>query len=234
VDLSEAQRVLLSTGDGTADPAALRALGDASVQALGRLRALAPMLPTGSGPELRHLLELLATGQAALTHQVVACGSACADVRDDLERIGALAGTSLAGGLTGAAGVDYGSANGSSRTTAPGAAVSVPGAPVTQPPGGPLPTSAPTGGPTASVPGASAPGVTASVPGVGITVPGPSLTTGSGGLPSVTLPPVEATLGPITASVSVPQTRPSPSASASSSTASSSCVIALGSICLGG
>ncbi|MGN6611043.1 MAG: DUF5667 domain-containing protein [Angustibacter sp.] len=229
-DLADAQRVLLSAGDGTADPEALQALADASVQALGRLKALEPLLPSGSGPELRRLLDLLATGQQMLIQQVTACGAPCADLRDDLRRVGIVAG---AGGVAGSSSAVGTGAIGS--TAPPPASLGVPTAPTA---GGGLPlpsatTTPPAPGvpaPTVTAPGVTAPGVTASVPGVGVTVPGATVTTGSGGLPSVTLPPVEATIGPLTASVSVPAIGPT---SSSPSPTSSSCVLAVGGLCVG-
>ncbi|KQX66195.1 DUF5667 domain-containing protein [Angustibacter sp. Root456] len=237
-DLADAQRVLLSAGGGTADPEALRALADASVQALGRLKALEPLLPSGSGPELHRLLDLLATGQQMLVQQVAACGAPCADLRGDLQRLGIAVGD---GGVAGS-----GSANGAApggATTGPPVPQVLPTAAPTARGGLPLPsatTTPPAPGVTApgvtapgvTAPGVTAPGVTASVPGVVVTVPGATVTTGSGGLPSVTLPPVEATVGSLTASVSVPAIG-APTSSASSSPTSNSCVIAVGGLCVG-
>jgi Domain of unknown function (DUF5667) len=216
-DLAQAQRVLLSTSFDGSQPEALRALADASAQAVGRLHALQPMLPTGSSAELHRLLDLLATGQSALMQQVTACGTPCADLRDDLARIAAAGGAALAGATD---------PRGVGSLATPGApSAGVPSTAVTQAPGGGA----------VPDPGAGLPGATASVPGVAVTVPGASVTTGAGGLPSVTLPPVEATLGPLTASVSVPALS-GPSASSTSpasTTTTSSCVIAVGGICIG-
>lgn len=237
-DLSDAQRVLLSAGDGTADPEALQALADASVQALGRLKALEPLLPSGSGPELHRLLDLLATGQQMLIQQVTACGAACADLRDDLQRLGitagAVAGPAGANGTAVAGSPPAPSASLGVSTPAPtaGGGLPLPGATATSPAPGVTAPDLPAPGvpaPGATAPRVTAPGVTASVPGVGVTVPGATVTTGSGGLPSVTLPPVEATIGPLTASVSVPPI----GAPTTSSPTSSSCVIAVGGLCVG-
>jgi hypothetical protein len=206
VDLARAQRVLLAGSDGHADPQSLQTLADATAQASGRLRALAPLLPTASGPALHRLQDLLAIGTSALRQQALACGSPCADVRRQLE-------------------AEAGTTSGTSSGTGPVGALT-----------NPLPTSPvqPTGGATASRPGgaggsgtgngagsgagatAGLPGVTVTVPGVGVTVPGVGVTTAPGGAPSVTVPPVQVTLGPVTASVST-----------------SGCVIGLGGLCVG-
>lgn len=219
-DLADAQRVLLSAGDGAADPDALQALADASAQAFGRLKALEPLLPSGSDPELRRLLDLLAVGQQMINQQVAVCGAPCADLRNDLARLGAPTGFAGTGGAQGAAGA----------TVAPSGPVRLPTAAPTA--GGGLPVPGTTAVPGAPAPGVTVPGVTASVPGVGVTVPGATVTTDSGGLPSVTLPPVEATVGPLTASVSVPAIG-APSSSTSPSPSSSSCLIAVGGLCVG-
>jgi hypothetical protein len=188
VDLARAQRVLLSASDdGHADPQALQALADATAQATGRLRALAPMLPTASGPALHRLQDLLAIGNAALRQQAFACGSPCDDVRRQLEALaGSTSGTSSGAGTTGAG-------------TVPTATTATPGRPAVGTPTVPpvAPGAGGGGGPAASLPG-----VTASVPGVGVTVPGVGITTAPGGAPQVSVPPVVVTLGPVTASVS--------------------------------
>ncbi|WP_460461525.1 DUF5667 domain-containing protein, partial [Angustibacter peucedani] len=206
-DLSDAQRVLLAGDGGHADPEALQALADASAQAQGRLKALAPLMPTASGPELRRLLELLQSGDTVVWQQALACGSPCADVRNDLEQ--QLGQTASGGGAPSTAPTGGGSVAGPRATSKP--SVSVPSTAATQAPGGGLPGAT-------STPKASVPGVTVSVPGVGVTVPGVGVTTPpGGGQPTLTIPPVEATLGPITASVST-----------------SGCVVGLGGLCVGG
>ncbi|WP_426567220.1 DUF5667 domain-containing protein [Angustibacter sp. McL0619] len=185
VDLARAQRALLSASGDHPDPDALQTLADASAQAAGRLRALAPMLPTASGPALHRLQDLLAIGNAALRQLARTCGSPCADVRRELEaQAGSTSGTSSGSGSPGAA-------------TVPSPTKANPSKPAAN-----IPTAPPTGPGGGSAPGASLPGVTASVPGVGVTVPGVGITTGPGGAPRVTVPPVVVTLGPVTASVS--------------------------------
>lgn len=227
-DLAQAQRVLLSTGEGGASAEALRALADASAQALGRLHALQPLLPTGSGPELQRLLDLLTTGESTVMRQATVCGAPCAGLRDDLARTG----LTSAGGVGSRSGSTGGGASADPRSTSSLGAPGAPPAPVVPSVPSTALTRAPGGG-AVSAPGNGLPGVTASLPGVGASVPLASVTTAPGGLPSVTLPPVEATVGPLTASVSVPLlSSPSPSSTSPSST-SSSCLIALGDICIG-
>lgn len=237
-DLADAQRVLLASGDGPADPEALRSLADASVQAYGRLKALQPLLPTGSQPELHRLLDLLATGERMISLQVAACGAPCTALRSDLARLGLPDATALGAGASSA---------GADRPA--GGAVAVPPAPVG------VPTVAPTAGaplpgppagsgaslPGASLPGASLPGVSASLPGAGVSVPGATLTTTAGSLPVVTLPPVEATVGSLTASVSVPAVGGATSSTSSTSSApaapaaspTTTCLFAVGGLCVG-
>ncbi|MFC6007739.1 DUF5667 domain-containing protein [Angustibacter luteus] len=209
VDLARAQRVLLSSANGHPDPDALQSLADATAQASGRLRALAPLVPTASGPALHRLQDLLAVGNAALQREAQACGSACDDVRRQIEAIaGTTSGTPPAGSGSGSGdGATNPATQGSKPSSRPG--VSVPTVAPSAPAGG-------GGGAGGSQPGASAPGVTASVPGVGVTVPGVSVTTAPDGRPSVSVPPVVVTLGPVTASVST-----------------SGCVIGLGGLCVG-
>jgi hypothetical protein len=220
--LAEAQRVLLATDDGRPDPVALQALADATSQAKGRLDQLGPMLPTASEPSLKRVLDLLATGTSALSRQVQVCGDACRSVAGSLT--GALGGslTRPGGATTAVPGAGPPSASSRSgghglpRVTVPTAVPTAGGAGGADGgagvPGGPGGGSAGTSGG-----GATVPGVTASLPGVGVTVPGVTVTTAPGGLPSVSVPPVGVTLGPITASVST-----------------SGCVVGLGGLCLGG
>ncbi len=212
-DLAAAQRILLSPDDGRPDPESLQALSDASAQAEGRLRALAPMMPTASGPSLRHLLDLLAVGQDAIRQEVLACGSPCDQLRRDLARqpAGFAPGTSTgAGGAPGASGSSDG------PRPSGGASVGVP-------------ATAPTAVPRGTSPGDSAtvPGVSVSVPGIGVSLPRPSVPSGAlptgpatapgAGQPTLTVPPISVTAGSVTASVST-----------------SGCVIGVGGICLGG
>jgi len=221
--LAEAQRVLLATDDGQPDPVALQALADATTQATGRLDQLGPMLPTASEPSLKRVLDLLASGTSALSRQVQVCGEACRSLAGSLG--GALAGPGGAGGAaTAAPGAGPSSTTDRSRDrglpqvtvptavpTAGGAGGADGGAGVPGLPGADSTSAGTTGG------GATLPGATASLPGVGVTVPGVTVTTAPGGLPSVSVPPVAVTLGPVTASVST-----------------SGCVIGLGGICVGG
>ncbi len=82
-DLADAQRVLLSAGERAPAPIPRRCARSPTpaCQALGRLKALQPLLPSGSVPELHRLLDLLAVGQQMLGQQVAACGAPCADLR---------------------------------------------------------------------------------------------------------------------------------------------------------
>lgn len=206
-DLADAQRVLLAGNGGRSDPEALRALADASAQAQGRLAALGPLVPRASEPQLRRLLDLLRAGQLVLRQQALVCAAACADLSRELDRT--LTGLTSTGGSTGTAG-----ASGSPTASPSGSAGPsvVPSAAPTRPPGGGVLPSAS----TSSRP--SVPGVTVTLPGGGVTVPLPSVTTPTGGgLPTITVPPVGATLGPLTATVST-----------------SGCVVNLAGLCVGG
>lgn len=207
-DLADAQRVLLA-GDADADPEALQALADASAQARGRLTALAPLMPTASGLELRRLLALLQAGDQVARRQALACGSPCAAVRRALDQAlpGAPSGSGASGGALPAAGGDPAA----SGVRTPGA---VPSTATTQVPsgGGRLP-----GAPPVQQPSTSLPGGTVSVPGVGVTVPGVTVTTVPGGQPTLTVPPLGVTLGSLTATAST-----------------SGCLVDLLGLCVGG
>lgn len=208
-DLAAAQRLLLGIGSGAGDPQALQALADASAQAEGRLRALAPMMPTGSSARLQQLLDLLAVGDVTLARQALACGAPCDDLRRALEVFATASVDSVAtaGTTSGVAGPPGPPVTASTGGAGPGPATTV-GAPNT------APAQAPSGTGLAG---------TATVLGQTLTVPP---VTGT-----VTAPVTAPAAPPPT---SVPQAPPVPSTPTVPPAPPSGCVVDIAGLCIGG
>ena len=73
-------RSLLGEFDGTANPQALIAVQDFDVRALPQLKALRPLVPESSRPQVDALITLLQETQTTLAHKIAVCGQPCASL----------------------------------------------------------------------------------------------------------------------------------------------------------
>lgn len=225
-DLGDAQQALLAHFARTHDPAGLTALArfaTAQSPALSQLRGRVPVV---SEPLVDGLLAQLGSVATNVRTLTVQCGAACASVP-----VGNLPGTD---GLLGSGSGASGTGTAGSGSALPGTTGSGLGGLLGS--GGDGVGTGGTGGGSGAVSAGSG-GIGVHLPGVGATVPAPGASIGSRG-GSVSVPPVGATVGPITASlpgigVTVPPILPHSSSHSTAPSASSSSSVCVLVICVG-
>ena len=74
------QRALLGEFDRTGNPQALIAVQDFDVRALPQLKALRPLVPESSRPQVDALITLLQQTRTTLAHKIAVCGQPCASL----------------------------------------------------------------------------------------------------------------------------------------------------------